>query len=157
MSLKKIEQIKQRDRGFKLSDLIIYGAILALTAALFIAVFVKKDGSPLKGIKIFVTNSVVYEYDFEKGEISRNADFVEVNEQSAERIELKITADSGKYNVVEINVSGRTVSVTDANCPKKDCKFTPAIRDNGGFIYCLSHGVKILPYKFDPDNGNIIM
>ena len=95
---------------------------------------------------------MVYEYDFGKGEISRSS-AVETLSEDGGVITLKVTAGGG-YNVVEI---GRdSVKVTEADCPKKDCVFTSAIKDNGGIIYCLSHGLKIIPANYDEDNGNLI-
>lgn len=151
MSLKKIKEVKS-DRGFKIWDILIYGGIIALVAALLIALFVTKDSSPLKGFKIYVVNEVVYEYDFEKGELRRGG-AVETLSQKDEVLTLKVTAGSG-YNIVEVGKN--YVRVTDADCPKKDCIYTPAISDNGGIIYCLAHGLKILPAGYDEDNGNLI-
>lgn len=153
MSLKKVGEVKA-DKGFKIWDLIIYGAIIALVAVLFIVVFATRDTSPLKGIRIYVANEVVYEYDFENGEISRK-DCVEV-EDGEESLTLKVNCGNNRYNTVVIYKSG-SVKVTQANCPKKDCVYTPEIKDNSGFIHCLSHGLKVLPYDFDIDNGNLII
>lgn len=152
MSLKKINEVKS-DRGFKIWDILIYGVIVALVAALLIAIFVTKDSSPLKGFKIYVVNEVVYEYDFEKGEINRSGAVETLSEKDGV-LTLKITAGKG-YNVVEVGKD--YVRVTQADCPKKDCIYTPAIRDNSGVIYCLAHGLKILPADYDEDNGNLIM
>ena len=51
MSLKKVRQTKA-DKGFKIWDLIVYGAIIALAVVLFIVVFTTRDTSPLSGIRI---------------------------------------------------------------------------------------------------------
>ena len=38
MSLKKIEQVK-RDRGFKIPDLIVYGAVIVAVIVSFVVIF----------------------------------------------------------------------------------------------------------------------
>lgn len=152
MSLKKIEQAKS-DRGFKIWDLVIYGGVILLAAALFIAVFLSRDTSPLKGIRISVKNEVVYEYDFKKGEISRT-EAVEIISDDGDLIVLDISAGGG-YNRVEINKNG-WVRITSADCSSRDCVYTPKIADNGGVIYCRPHNLKIVPFDYDLDNGTLI-
>lgn len=153
MSLKKINEVKA-DRGFKIFDLIIYGAVLAVAAALFLAVFLTRDNSPLAGIRITVAEQTVYEYDFKEGEISCDASRVE-KEDKGEIIVLTVRAGNG-YNTVEINKSG-SVKVTSADCGKRDCVYTPELKDNNGLIYCSPHKLKIMPYDYDPDGGTIII
>lgn len=153
MSLKKIEQVKA-DKGFKIADLFIYGAVLVLVVALFIAVFLIRDNSPLTGIRIYVANRVVYEYDFSEGQISCDYACVQV-EEGAGKLTLTISANGG-YNSVEIDKSGK-VKVTSADCGKRDCVYTPALSDKSGIIYCSPHQLKIVPYDYDLDGGTIIM
>ena len=152
MSLKKVDEVKA-DKGFKIWDLVIYGAIAALVVALFIALFVTRDSSPLKGIQISVKGEVVYEYDFEKGEVSR-AECVQIQSSDGDLITLKCEADEG-YNIIEI-YKGGGVRVTDSDCPSKDCVYTPKITDSGGIIYCHPHALRIIPYDYDIDNGTLI-
>ena len=86
MSLKKVEQVKA-DKGFKIWDLIIYGAIAVIVAVLFITLFAVRDTSPLKGIRVVLGNEVVYEYDFENGkQISCNTQIVEITEDNEESV-----------------------------------------------------------------------
>lgn len=154
MSLKKIEQVKA-DKGFKIWDLIVYGAIIVLVVALFITVFAVRDTGPFKGIRVVFANDVIYEYDFENGkEVSRKSEFVETVEENGEKLVLKVVFPDGGYNVIRIDKSG-SVKMTEANCGKKDCTFMPAIKDNNGFIYCSPHRLKIIPYDFDIDDGNV--
>lgn len=160
MSLKKVEQVKA-DRGFKIWDILIYGVIIALVVALFIVVFAVKDTSPVKGVKFKYVNEIIYEYDFEKGEVSRNERYVELTEESGEKIILKVNLANGDFNDVEINKSG-SVRIINANCPKKDCVygntfFNSEITDNSGYIHCLPHNFQILPYGYDIDDGNVIL
>ncbi len=156
MSLKKIGEVKS-DKGFKIWDLIIYGAILALVAVLFIVVFTTRDTSPLKGIRVYVSNEVVYEYNFEKGEGLKKSDCIETIEDGEEKLIIKVNVKDGGYNVLEITKSGG-VKVTQANCgPTPDCVYTPEIKNSGGSIYCSPHMIKIVPYGFDVDGGTVIM
>ncbi|MDE5729708.1 MAG: NusG domain II-containing protein [Clostridia bacterium] len=67
MSLKKVTQVKA-DKGFKIWDLIIYGAVALIIAVIFTAVFVTRDASPLKGVKIYTDEVLVFEYNFTDGE-----------------------------------------------------------------------------------------
>lgn len=160
MSLKKVEQVK-KDRGFKLFDLIIYGAVAALVVALFLAVFLTRDKSPLLGVKILYGNTAIYEYRFESedgiaGE-SLRADCVEVVESDSEGVTIKISVEGG-FNTVYINRTARTVTVTDADCSyHRDCVYSPALSDNGSFICCVPHKIMIEPLGYDPDDGTIIM
>ena len=149
MSLKKINEVKA-DRGFKIFDLIIYGAVLAVAAALFLAVFLTRDNSPLAGIRITVAEQTVYEYDFKEGEISCDCSLVE-KEDKGEIIVLTVRAGNG-YNTVEINKSG-SVKVTSADCGKRDCVYTAAITNSSGMIYCSPHKLRILPYDFEADDN----
>lgn len=148
MSLKKIEDVK-KDRGFKIWDLIIYGAIIALTAVAFIVVFTSRDTSPLSGIRIYSKGEAVFEYSFESGKYSVLSDSVGLEISNGDGV-LTVKITSGKeYNTVEI--SGGAVKVTDANCRTRDCVYMAAIKDNGGFIYCSPHGLRIVPFDFEDD------
>ena len=156
MSLKKVEQVKA-DKGFKIWDLIMYGAIAAIVVVLFITLFAVRDTSPLKGIRVVLGNEVVYEYDFENGkQISCNTQIVEITDDNAESVSLKVKSGEEDYNYILITKSG-SAKMTDANCDKRDCVYAPEIKDNSGVIYCSPHRLKIIPYDFDMDNGNIIM
>lgn len=154
MSLKKIEEVKA-DRGFKLWDLIIYGGIILLAAVLFFVVFFTRDSRPLKGIKIYVGNEIVFDYNFEESKYV-SGDSAEILSDSEDELTVKIFTEGSGYNIVKIEKNG-AVDVTEANCRTKDCVYTAKITDSGGAIYCRSHGLKILPYGYDIDNGDIIM
>lgn len=154
MSLKKVGEVKA-DKGFKIWDLVIYGVIILLTAALFIVVFLTRDDSPLKGIKIYVGNEVVFDYNFEEGKYT-SSESAEVISETEEELTVKITTGGNGYNTVMIKKEG-SVKVTEANCRTKDCVYTAEIENNGGAIYCRSHGLKIIPYGYDSDDGNLNM
>ena len=155
MSLKKVEQVKA-DKGFKLPDIIVYVVVLALVAVLFVVIFVTRDDSPLKGIRIYVKNEIVYEYDFKEGQRALNGAYTQIIGQDDNAIILRITTGDGDYNIVRIDKKG-SVKVTEANCGKNDCVYTPELKDSGGMIYCSPHRMKIVPFDFDIDDGTIII
>lgn len=159
MSLKKIQQVK-KDKGFKICDLFVYGAILLIVAVLFIVIFTTKDTSPLSGVKIYVDNVSVFEYDFTKNEYSipqtqTQVEVSEANENGQGVLTVTVFAGGGK-NVVKINKAEFKVWVSEADCGKADCVYTPAITDNSGIIFCSPHRLRIVPFNFQPDDIIII-
>lgn len=92
MSLRKVEQVKG-DKLFRLADLIIYGVIAALAAALFFALFLTRDGGDLRGIRIYVRDKIVFEYDFEENSYEIKDGCAEITEKSGDVLILKITAE----------------------------------------------------------------
>lgn len=159
MSLKKVTEVKA-DKGFKIRDLAVYGAVILIIAVIFIAVFVTRDTSPLKGVKIYTDEVLVFEYNFTNGEYKNYAPqsviLSDSEESPAENsLKIKITANGG-YNVVEINIKERAVKVTEADCGKRDCVYTAAITNSSGMIYCSPHKLRILPYDFEADDNIII-
>lgn len=156
MAIKKVEQVKA-DKGFRIWDLIIYGVIIVLVATLFIVVFGTRDKSPFKGVRVVLANEVIYEYDFENGkEVSRNSKYVETVEDDGESFVLKVSVGEDGFNYIRIDKSG-SVKMTDANCGKRDCVYMGEMKDNNSLIYCSPHRLKIIPYDFDVDDGDIIM
>lgn len=153
MSLKKIGQVK-RDKGFKIFDLIIYGAILITVAVLLIVIFTARDKSPLTGVRIYVKAEVVFEYAFGREPVYTGAAEVEEVENGL-TVTVK-TADGG-VNVIYIDTSKRTVKMKEANCKGKQCLYFHAIDGNDKFIYCSPHGVRVEPYARNLDDPNIIM
>ena len=150
MSLKKIEQVK-KDRGFKLFDIIIYGAVIAIVAVLFIVLFATRDASSLTGVKITVKGEAVFEYEF--GESPQYSDAVTVEENDKE-ITVTIVSDDD-VNVVFIDKEKKTAKMIEANCKGRQCMYFAAMDDNSDFIYCSPHGVKVEPLFKDLDNPNI--
>lgn len=156
MSLKKVEQAK-KDRGFRIFDLIVYGAIVVVIAVLFIVIFSVRDKSPLKGICVYIDSAAVFRYNFEEDEpvvLTEDGSVVIEKNNSTELVVNFYTGGSG-YNVMTVNKTARSVSLTDANCRGRECVYTAAIKDNNGIIYCAPHKLKIEPSDYEPDNGYI--
>ncbi len=152
--IKQIDHIK-KDKGFRIWDIVVYAVIILVILAIFLAVFLTRDTSSLKGAEIYLKNDLVFEVSFETDTYSIYSDAVSVEEETSSSVTLRIT-DGSAYNVVEINLSSPSVSVTEANCRSKDCVYTAAITDNNGIIYCSPHGLKIIPADYEPtDDGYI--
>lgn len=159
MSLKKVEQVK-RDRGFKLPDLIIYGAIAVMLAVLFIVLFAVRKNEDLRGVKIKLYGTAVFACNFDNGTYDAlTDDFVEFDEPQ-NGVQLVTVYSGQNYNVVEINYSARTVKVVEADCRNHDCMYsnihpTQIIKSNKSLpIYCNPHGVVIEPLDYAPDYDN---
>lgn len=154
MSLKKIEQVK-KDKGFKVLDLIVYGVLAAAVVALFIGIFLLRDNRNLSGIRVTANGVPVFEYSFDGDEYSVLKDgFIADLSDSEVKLTVTVKSDYG-YNKIEINKTGRSVQITDADCLGGDCVVTPPIKDNGGIIYCSPHRLKIEPLNIEKDDGII--
>ena len=152
MALKKIEQVK-KDRGFKLFDIIIYGAVILLVVVLFIVLFTTRDTGNLTGIRVTVKAQVVFEYEFGADEPQYKADGVTFKKDGNS---ITVTIENGgDKNVILIDTSKRTAKMKEANCKGKQCMHFAAMDDNSDFIYCSPHGLKVEPLKQDLDNPNI--
>lgn len=162
MSLKKVEQVK-RDKGFKLADLIIYGAIVIIIAVVFIVTFAVRGGT-LRGVRIKVYGTAVFACSFENGTYSAftEDDSIEFTKIEDGRQLVTVKGEQG-YNVVEINYVNRTVKVVEADCRHGDCIYsnlhpTQIITSNQSLpIYCNPHALIIEPldYSRNYDNPNI--
>ena len=141
MSLKKIEQVK-RDRGFKIPDLIVYGAVIVAVIVSFVVIFTTKNSDPLTGIRVYSGAQVVFEYAFGENDAG---------------ITVKVNDGDGGFNVIYIDKTARTAKIVDANCKGKDCAYFAPIDDNNKIIYCSPHGLRVEPLFRDLDSPNIIM
>lgn len=153
MSLKKVEQVK-RDKGFRLFDLIIYGVILVAVAIVFTVVFTTRNADPLTGIKIYANGEEVFTYEFGSGYVVAENEALTV-EEDGKGITVTIRTDGGGLNIVYINISSKTVKMTEANCKGKHCLYFPEMTNNTDFIYCSPHGVKIEPLFKDLESPDI--
>lgn len=155
MSLKKIKQVKV-DKGFKIFDLIVYGCVVLLVIAMFVAVFATRDTGELKGIRIYSDNVLVFEYDFENkvyNDVLKNGKTEIISDFNG--LTVKIKYGEKGYNTVRIE--NKTVRVIEADCATKDCMYMKPVKDKSGMIYCSPHRLRIIPYEFDGDDGFIIM
>lgn len=155
MSLEKIDKIKA-DKGFKLADLIIYAAIAVIIVAVFLAVFLTRDSGELSGISVSVNDNEIFTYSFSsrKYEVLDDERIGQI-EENDEILYIEIFCDKG-YNVLKIDIADGVVSISDADCRGGDCLYQK-IENNSGMIYCSPHRLRVVPYGFDGDDGNIIV
>lgn len=153
MSLKKVEEVKA-DKGFRIFDLVIYGVVAVLIAVVFIAVFLTRDNDPFDGVRVYVRNECVYEYEFGEGGKVLKDTVEEVVEDGKVTVTVNIAGDG--HNVFEIDLEKRSVSMVKADCSiSPDCVYMPAITDNNKFISCEPHQLMILPLNYNRDNPDI--
>ena len=152
MALKKIEQVK-KDRGFRLFDIIIYGAVIVIVVVLFIVLFTTRNTGSLSGIRITAKAQVVFEYDFGEDRTLLVADGV-TYEKAGSSITVTIVSDGDK-NVVLINTDKKTAKMIEANCKGKQCMYFAEMNDNSDFIYCSPHGLMVEPLFQDLDEPYI--
>jgi hypothetical protein len=159
MSLKKVQQVKN-SKEFHLLDLLVYGVILLVIAALFLGVsFIKSD--PILGIQILYNRDVVLTYDFDEGKLNiptegeaHIGNVVETNQT----ITLTFYGQSEKqYNQVTIDKSNRTAYVTEANCNrfenKRECVHMDKVQNTSDIILCTPHAMRILAIGYtSPDD-----
>lgn len=130
MSLKKVTEVKA-DKGFKIRDLAVYGAVILIIAVIFIAVFVTRDTSPLKGVKIYTDEVLVFEYNFTNGEYKNYAP------QSVDIIEkpLVILSEGFARRFACRNTSANLTewSQSDSEEPPAENSLKIKITANGGY------------------------
>ncbi len=155
MSFKKIEQIRQT-KYFRLWDVLVYGIIILIIAAIFLAVFLTKDNTPANGFKIRYADKTVFTYDFESGryEYSLTDGYIAIDGEDGNTLNITFyTPDKSGYNKITVDKQSRKVKVVDADCSliRKDCVNAIAM-DN--VITCLPHQMYIEPLLkrvFNPD------
>ncbi|MGN0813332.1 MAG: NusG domain II-containing protein [Candidatus Coproplasma sp.] len=156
MSYKKIEQIK-KTKYFKFWDFLVYGIILLVIAALFLVVFLTGDKTSANGFIIRQANKVVFTYyfDTDKYEYSMTDGRIVIDSEDESSLNLTVyTQDKSGYNKVKVDKINNSVKVEDANCSllRKDCVYTPALKDNSSYISCLPHEMYIEPLLKRVDN-----
>lgn len=143
MALKKIEQVK-RDKGFRIFDLVIYGVVLLLVAALFITIFTTRNTDPLTGVKVTYRGQLVFEYEFSVGVTTLSEDIEMVEDDNGITLTIR---SKDEYNVIYIDKRKKTAKMQDANCGRyKQCvNYYRELKNNSGSIICLPHNVTISP------------
>ena len=159
MTQKKVEQVKA-DKGFRIWDLAVYAALIALIVALFIAFVFTRDSSPLTSVSVSIgfgeEQRTVCTYNFTTQSLNVIDDSViTVNYPEDGGIELTFHGEGeGEENIIFIDTRNVSVSVTQANCPALDCVYTAAITNNSSLpIICSTHRMIIRP---DHVSGSVI-
>ena len=77
-------------------------------------------------------------------------------------INFTITLPNGDFNVISVDKAKKSVRITDANCPHKDCvSFSPiSIGKKNGLIYCSVHDLRVVAigdgYYTPPATGGLL-
>ncbi|MGN1104905.1 MAG: NusG domain II-containing protein [Candidatus Coproplasma sp.] len=156
MSYKKIEQVR-KTKYFRLWDILVYGVILLIIAALFLVVFLTGDKSSANGFTIRQREKVVFTYyfDTDRYEYSLTDSIVEIDSEDESSLIITVyTPNKSGFNRVKVDKVNNTVEVVDADCSllRKDCVHTPALKDNSSVISCLPHEMYIEPLIKRVDN-----
>ncbi len=144
---------KTKKLPFKPADLIIYGAVLTVILALFLAFVFFSSSAALSTIYVDVDGKEVMRYDYLSGALS-------VNEQNLRYESLK--TDSGlevtlffgdEYNKFIIESAG-SVKMLEATCSlSHDCTLM-SITKSSDVIICVPHKLKIYAEKnYSPTLG----
>jgi hypothetical protein len=147
------------DKGFRIFDLIIYGAVAVLIVALFLAFVVFRDRSQIDGVSAYINNELVFTYTFEDDEYKIvKEDNVQIISDDDKELKVKFVIGDG-YNDMTINKYERSANVTDADCSaRKDCVYMDSITEKSKSIHCTPHGLKILPAGYEAvDDGYLNM
>lgn len=143
-------------KAFSYADLIIYAAVFVVLAALFIAIIIIPSNTVSAGFVVSVNDkdAFIYEYQSGKYEIKDFDGKIEIGGIDTQNT-FTFTVFTGEdgYNVLEVSPKDKTVKVVESNCSsKKDCVYTPPLKNGSGAIFCMPHGVKILPLNLNYRN-----
>lgn len=125
-------------KPFKKFDLCLYISVSVMIVVLFLCYNPFGKGKAVSQIEISLSGKTVYVYDFSLSESTVYSDAVQEEKNSGL---ILVTVTSGKgFNVIEIDVSGHTARVIDADCSsRKDCVHTKEVRSGGDAIVCVPH------------------
>lgn len=147
------DNVKKR-KPFVIYDIVVYAAIVIVSVAFFLGIIVFPANDIAGGFKIVVDEKEIFVFYYAdcRYEIKDFDGQITVNLTDGEK---KFTVnvlffESGEHNTLSVNAEEKTVEVVDADCSaRKDCVYTPAIKNGSGAIYCMPHKLKILPLRTD--------
>ncbi|MCD8205218.1 MAG: hypothetical protein LUD29_01190 [Clostridia bacterium] len=161
MSIKKIDQIKKKDKGFKIWDILIYAIILLAVAALLLSVFLTRSRDELAGFYVYYKDDIVfsYEFDAERYDILDDG-HIKILEETSSSLTLRFFVDAANsdedYNDIYVDKDERYVDVIDADCSQhKECYYMDKIVDTGSAIICSPHRMNIIPFGYTLDDTGI--
>ena len=135
-------------------DLIIYCALALTVAVTLFAVFFTGKTYGNQGVYILFDNESAAEYRFLDGKFTVKSGFE--SHFSVEDCGIYFYPDENsreQYNIIILDGENKTVYISEATCAGHDCE-KQKITENGGFIYCAPHKLKIVPIKIsDPVSG----
>ena len=144
----------QNSKPFYLLDVAIYAFIAIAVFAAFFIVFLTGKKPAAQGFTVIYDNRTVAEYTFGDERLAITDGFNDNFTVNAEGIYFFPDAfDRSEYNLIVVDDENKTVVIKDATCAGKDCE-SQTITEDGGFIYCAPHKLKIVPTGlFDPVAG----
>ena len=122
---------------FRIADLLIYGAMLLLVAALFLTAALLNRGQA-QGFRVEVNGETVYTHTFGSGG--------EVAEGWEDRITFSREGELLLIAIVlAVDDAAGTAVMRDANCSRrKDCTAMRAIGSGGSVIVCIPHALRVI-------------
>lgn len=140
-------------KPFAAFDLLVYALVVLICAGLFLGFVIMSKHDSGNGFTVYYKDEKIFSfyYDDLKYDLAEFDGSIKVENTDPENRLFTITVFTGgeeNYNVLSVSAKDKTVKVAEANCSyRKDCVHTPEIKDGTGAIYCLPHGLKILPLK----------
>ncbi|MBR1984069.1 MAG: NusG domain II-containing protein [Clostridia bacterium] len=142
-------------KPFHVKDLILYTFILCAVALLFVFFIILPKTDKPNGFSVSVNNEIVFTFEFSTEQITvLNENYQLSHDKNHNTITLYV--DGNSYNKLSYNTNNLTVKIIDSNCPNHDCVDFFEISSGSGVIYCLPHGLKILPLvpiQSEPSTG----
>lgn len=145
-------------RYFRLADLLIYGGVLLLVAALFLwAALRQRDGA--EGFRVEADGVTVYTYTFGTGgEIAAGWSDRVTESAEGDLLLIRIRTSDEEWNEIAVDETARTAVMRDANCSRhKDCCAMLPVGGGGEVIVCIPHGLRVVPLAgedlFSPSVG----
>ena len=150
MLKKTLKDIKNA-KPFSAHDLILYAVVIVITALSFLLFFTANKPKDLLGFDFYLDNVLAATYRFSGEEFFVKQEFSDMFLSDGDTITCFTNDDKTDYNIVFIDKLNKSAVVKDANCHGKDCLKLSA-NQNGGFIYCAPHKLKVVLNAY---SGNV--
>lgn len=153
MIKRNLSELKN-SKPFHLFDLIVYLTVAAFIVAAFLFVFAGKNKTASQGFYVLYDNEVAAEYMYSGGDFRIKDGYNTHFLVDGDKIRFYPNPDDHTdYNIISVDKKSKTVKIIDATCAGKDCTYQQ-VAENGGFIYCAPHKLKIVPMGLnDPVSG----
>ena len=144
MIKRNLSELKN-SKPFHLFDLIVYLIVAAFIVAAFLFVFAGKNKSASQGFYVLYDNELAAEYLYNDGKLNIKDGYqTHFSVEGNSICFYPDPIDHTDYNIIFVDKDNKTVKISDATCAGKDCTYQE-IAENGGFIYCAPHKLKIVP------------
>lgn len=135
-------------KPFSHADIILYLIVISVVILTFLLVFFPRD-SKSDGFYIYVDGNLSAEYDYNTRAFNVKEGFDGYFYLSDSDLYFYSGKNPAEYNLIKIDAENKSVKVISSTCKGHDCERT-SVNENGGFIYCSPHGLKIVA-KFKDD------